>query len=65
MLEELFNRDDIIPKSFSGENADDFFALLKSPDQGKILSNISEYLLETEGVKGQSKVNFIKLLNVL
>lgn len=56
MLEEIFSKDDVIPKNFNHTNEESYFTLLKSPDQGKVLSNISEYLLETEGVKGQSKV---------
>lgn len=52
MMENLISKDHIIPKDFGSENEELYFDLLKSKDLGKVLSNISEYLLETEGYKG-------------
>ena len=58
MLQNLFSKDpaQVIPKDFSAETEEDYFDLLKSPEIGKALSNISEFLLETEGLQGKSKV---------
>ena len=56
MLENLFSRDDIIPKDFSPENEEEYFKLLQAKEIGKVITNISEYLLETEGMQGKSKV---------
>jgi hypothetical protein len=52
MLENMFAKDSIIPKDFSNDTEEKYFQLLKAKDLGKVLTNISEYLLETEGVKG-------------
>jgi hypothetical protein len=58
MLENLFTKDPehVIPKDFTSETEEEYFELLKSPDLGRALSNISEFLLETEGRLGKSKV---------
>jgi hypothetical protein len=58
MIENLFTKDpaNIIPKDFNTETEEDYFDLLKSPELGKAISNISEFLLETEGLQGKSKV---------
>ncbi len=58
MLENLFTKDPqyIIPKDFCNDTEEEYFDLLKSPEVGKALSNISEFLLETEGLTGKSKV---------
>lgn len=56
MLENLFNKEESIPKDFSTDNEEEYFQLLKSPDVGKAITNMAEYLLETEGVYGKSKV---------
>lgn len=58
MLENLFTNDPayVIPKDFTNETEEDYFDLLKSPELGKAMSNISEFLLETEGMQGKSKV---------
>jgi len=58
MLENLFTKDPehIIPKDFNNQTEEEYFELLKSPELGKGLTNISEFLLETEGVTGKSKV---------
>jgi hypothetical protein len=55
-LQDLFSIDQIIPKDFSGENEEEYFGLLKSKEIGKALTNLSEFLLETEGSSGKSKV---------
>ena len=57
MLENLFTKDpsQVIPKDFHTETEEEYFDLLKSPDIGKALSNLSEFLLETEGMQGKSK----------
>jgi hypothetical protein len=56
MLENLYSKDQIIPKDFSSETEEQYFSLLKGKDLGKSITNIAEYLLETDGLKGQSKV---------
>jgi hypothetical protein len=59
MLENLFTKDpaQVIPKDFHTETEEEYFDLLKSPEIGKALSNLSEFLLETEGMQGNSKVS--------
>lgn len=52
MLDQLFSKDSVIPKDFNNENENQYFSLLKGSNLGKALSNLSEYLLETEGLKG-------------
>jgi len=58
MIENLFTKDpaNIIPKDFNTETEEDYFDLLKSPELGKAISNLSEFLLEIEGLQGKSKV---------
>ena len=56
MLDKLFSKDAVIPNDFSADTEEQYFSLLKSPEIGKTLTNLSEYLLETEGLKGQAKV---------
>lgn len=51
-----------MPVDFNTETEEDYFNLLKSKQIGKALTNISEYLLETEGMQGQSKVKFALLV---
>ncbi len=60
MLENLFSKDPqhVVPKDFGPETEEDYFHLLNSPEIGKALTNISEFLLETEGLQGKSKVRF-------
>ena len=64
MLENLFTKDpaQIIPKDFNSETEEEYFELLKSPEVGKALSNLSEFLLETEGLQGKSKVRFYNII---
>ena len=45
-----------MPKDFNTETEAEYFDLLKSDEVGKALSNLSEFLLETEGMHGKSKV---------
>ncbi len=52
MAENIYSKDQVIPNDFSPETEEAYFSLLKSPELGKALSNISEFMLETEGVKG-------------
>ena len=52
MAENIYSKDQVIPNDFSPETEEAYFSLLKSPELGKTLSNISEFMLETEGVKG-------------
>ncbi len=56
MMEKLFSKEHVIPTDFSQENEELYFSLLKAQNLGKGISNLSEYLLETEGMAGQSKV---------
>jgi hypothetical protein len=58
MLENLFTKDpaQIMPKDFNTETEEEYFDLLKSDEIGKALSNLSEFLLETEWMHGKSKV---------
>jgi hypothetical protein len=58
MLENLFTKDpeQVIPKDFNSTTEEEYFELLKSQDIGKALTNLSEFLLETEGMSGKSKV---------
>jgi len=56
-LDQLFSKESIIPNDFTQETEEEYFTLLKSLDIGKALTNLSEYLLETEGLKGQAKVS--------
>jgi hypothetical protein len=56
MLDSLFDRSEPIPKDFSNENEEQYFHLLKSLNIGKAITNMSEYLLEMEGIQGKSKV---------
>ena len=53
MLENLFSKDHVIPKDYQHENEELYFNLLKGKNEGIALSNLSEYLLETEGFKGE------------
>ena len=46
----------MIPKDFNSQTEEEYFELLKSPEIGKALTNLSEFLLETEGMTGKSKV---------
>ena len=50
MFEILFSKEDIIPKDFSPENEEEYFKLLKGQELGKAITNLSEYLLETDGI---------------
>ena len=59
MAENIYSNDDVIPKDFSPDNEEQYFGILKSPHLGKALTNISEFLLETEGMKGQAKVSLL------
>jgi hypothetical protein len=52
MLDNLFSKEHVIPKDFTPENEEEYFTLLKSKDIGRALTNLAEYLLETEGLKG-------------
>ena len=65
MLENMFTKDPayVIPKDFNNDTEEEYFELLKSPDIGKALSNLSEFLLETEGLQGKSKVSNIERQN--
>jgi len=58
MLENLFTKDpeQVIPKDFNTTTEEEYFELLKSQEIGKALTNLSEFLLETEGMSGKSKV---------
>ena len=56
MLESLVTRDSVIPKDFCVENENEYFSLLRSKNCGKALTNMAEYLLETEGNQGQTTV---------
>lgn len=58
MLENMFTKDplQVIPKDFNSQTEEEYFELLKSPEIGKALTNLSEFLLETEGMTGKSKV---------
>ena len=58
MLENLFTKDpeQVIPKDFNSTTEEEYFELLKSQEIGKALTNLSEFLLETEGMSGKSKV---------
>ncbi len=58
MLENLFTKDpeQVIPKDFNSTTEEEYFELLKSQEIGKALINLSEFLLETEGMSGKSKV---------
>eukprot|EP00347_Sterkiella_histriomuscorum_P014449 403360823 len=55
LLQSLVSKDHTIPKDYSFDNEELYFTLLKSKEEGKALSNISEYLLETESFKGDSR----------
>ena len=46
----------MIPKDFNSTTEEEYFDLLKSQEVGKALTNLSEFLLETEGMTGKSKV---------
>lgn len=61
MLENLWSKTDIIPKDFKEDTEEEYFSLLKSQDLGKLLTNMSEYLLETEMSTG--KVSTLPLMN--
>ena len=58
MMENLFTKDPehVIPKDFNSTTEEEYFDLLKSQEVGKALTNLSEFLLETEGMTGKSKV---------
>ena len=58
MIENLFTKDpeQVIPKDFNSTTEEEYFELLKSQEIGKALTNLSEFLLETEGMSGKSKV---------
>lgn len=59
MLENLFTKDPehVIPKDFNSTTEEEYFELLKGEEIGKALTNLSEFLLETEGMTGKSKVS--------
>lgn len=59
MLDKLFDTQNVIPDDFNSENEGDYFGLLHSKEIGKVITNISEFLLETEGIQGKSKVNYV------
>lgn len=46
LMENLFSKDDVIPKDFSSENEEEYFRLLNNKESGKAITNISEFLLE-------------------
>ena len=64
-MENLFNKDPehVIPKDFNSSSEEEYFELLKSQEVGKGLTNLSEFLLETDGMTGKSKVIIYKWLN--
>ncbi len=49
-FESLLSRDSVIPKDYSADNEELYFRLLQSKNIGKVLTNIAEYLLESEGL---------------
>jgi len=51
-LENLYSHQNIIPEDFSAETEEEYFSLLKSNEVGKAITNVAEYLLETEGILG-------------
>ncbi|CDW84277.1 UNKNOWN [Stylonychia lemnae] len=55
LMENLIDKDHAVPKDLSSDNQELYFSLLKSKDVGKVISNISEYLLDQEGSKGEQK----------
>ena len=52
-LSKLTNKENLIPDDYSFDTEETYFNLLKSKEAGKVVTNIAEYLLETEGVKGE------------
>lgn len=64
-LENLVAHDQMMPSDFNTQTEEKYFSLLQSKNLGKVLTNISEYLLELEGMDGKSKVrlNFVNAQN--
>jgi hypothetical protein len=52
LCESLFSKESVIPKDFGPETEEMYFTLIKSPEVGRALTNLAEFLLETEGLKG-------------
>jgi tetratricopeptide (TPR) repeat protein len=48
MLSEIFDSHSIIPEDYSHETSQDYVGLLTNPDSGKIITNLSEFLLMHE-----------------
>ena len=58
-LEDLLDRERAVPEVLTKEMGDsfenDYMNLLKSPHVGTAITNISEYLLMTQAMKGEVK----------
>lgn len=44
-LKEIFDNQTTIPEDYSHENSQNYLGLIKNPDSGKIITNLSEFLL--------------------
>ena len=55
----MLDRSTIMPDDFSSKTEADYFSTLQSNEVGRVLTNLSEFLLETKGMQGSSKVKLI------
>ena len=46
-------------EKFSEQAEEDYFGLFESPNVGKTLTNLSEYFLLTQGMKGEIEVSHL------
>ena len=67
MFEELLKLDLEVDgiENLTEEEENDYFALLNGDNVGKAITNMAEYLLMTQAMKGEIKVSFISLTRLI
>jgi len=67
MFEELLKLDLEVDgiENLTEEEENDYFALLNGDNVGKAITNMAEYLLMTQAMKGEIKVSFISLTRLM